>query len=71
MKEFWKRNAKFIMPAIIAILGSYTGYGEYEKRQAPPAAVTVNVESMPTQSPHPDVRGLVQRALTQHKADFH
>ena len=71
MKEFWKRNGKIIMPAIITILASYTGYGEYEKRQAPPPAVTVNVESMPTQSPHPDVRGMIRRAMDEHQSNYH
>ena len=65
-----EKLVKLVMPAIIVLLGTYTGYGEYKKSQEAPS-VTVNVESMPTQSPHPNVGRIVRDAIKQHKQDYH
>jgi len=68
MKKFWERNGKIIMPAVITILMGYTGYGEYQKRQEPASAVTVNVSSIPANSSteHPDVAGICREIVAAH-----
>lgn len=69
MKQIWEKFAKFLMPGLMALVLSYTGYGEYQKRQEP--AVVTNNFTLPVPSPHPDVNGLISNAMTEHKRNYH
>ena len=71
-KDVFGKYHFIIAPLIVTLLGTL-GYGEYEKRQDPPA-VTVNVESMPsvmTQHEHrsnQDIQAMINKAV---KAEMH
>jgi len=66
-KDIFGKYHFIIMPMLLALM-SALGYGEYEKRQNPPA-VTVNVESMPasmiehSHRSNQDIQVMIDRAV--------
>lgn len=73
MKDLWKKHLRnIILPAIIAILGSYTGYNEYQKTVVVEKTEVKNeIAFTIPESNHPDVQAMIDQSLKDHKANYH